>query len=296
MSILIEAAPIAGYTDQAFRRTLIKCGAKVVYTEMVSATAIFYGNKKTLELLAFDKVAGVKTVVQLFGSNPEHFVFAIKSGHLDEFDEININMGCPAPKIVKNSEGSALMRTPGLAYEIVKACVGATDKPVTVKMRLGFELDNFTADKFAQAMQQAGASRIIVHGRYTAQGYSGTANWEKIAKVVNSVSIPVIANGDIVDEQSAKKCLEVTGASGVMMARGLFGKPWAISNKNLTLDEKKSIMNFHIQTAKDLGTSFYEMKKHLLSYCELYPNSKELKRRVALMKSYDELKLHILDL
>jgi len=290
----IETAPIAGYTDQAFRRVLIKCGARVVYTEMVSATAMFYGSKKTLELLAFDKVEGVKTIVQLFGSNPDHFVFAIKSGHLDDFDEININMGCPAPKIIKNGDGSALKKKPELVRKIVEACVGVTDKPITVKMRLGFEMDNFIADKIAKICEEAGASKVIVHGRYTEQGYSGKADWEFIKKVVDAVSIPVIANGDVVDEESAKKCLEVTGAKGLMMARGLIGHPWRVDlesdKRQVTSDKfRKETIRFHIDTAKELGTSFLEMKKHLIAYCDNFEDSKDLKRKVALAKSWDDL-------
>ncbi|MCL2755514.1 MAG: tRNA-dihydrouridine synthase [Firmicutes bacterium] len=287
----IESAPIAGFTNQAFRRVLIKYGAKTVYTEMVSATAMFYGNKKTLELLAHDKVDGIKNVVQLFGKTPEHFEFAIKSGHLDSFDEININMGCPAPKITKNGEGCALMKSPELAREIIKACVHSTNKPVTAKFRLGFTEPYITAIEFAKMCEQAGASKIIVHGRFASQGYSGVADWNTIKRVVDSVKIPVVANGDIIDETSARKCLETTGANNLMMARATLGAPWKINPTNPTpdvLDVIKYHMDMHIECHG--AETFPEIKKQLLYYCNHLENSRDLKLKIAISKSFDEAK------
>jgi len=289
-NISIETAPMAGWTDHAFRRVLIKCGANVVWTEMVSVAAIFYGSKKTLELLKFDKRNDIKTVVQLFGKNPEHFMFAIKSGLLDGFDEININMGCPAPKITKNGEGSALMKTPELAEQIIRACVSVTDKPISVKFRLGFS--TYTAVDFANMCESAGASRIIVHGRYATQMYTGVADWEKIAEVIRAVKIPVIANGDIVDEKSAKKCLEITNANGLLIGRALMGTPWIINFDNPNKEQIYAIVKSHIETAQELGgeESYRELKKHLLCYCNHFPNSKELKQKIAVSNSFDEAK------
>jgi len=350
--IYIECAPVAGYTDQAFRRVLIRCGAMVVYTEMVSATAMAYGSVKTLELLRsdFDVVSPIdseriKTIVQLFGKVPEHFTVAIKSGHLDKFDEININMGCPAPKIVKNGEGSALMKSPDLARQIIEACVkastekwgvdahGSLVKPVTVKFRLGYtepvvgvgnngrdaaptqDNDKLANAKkkslekligFARMCESAGAGKIIVHGRYASQGYSGVADWNQIAEVVKHVGIPVIANGDVIDRASAKRCLDITGAYGVMIARGLFGRPWqfetayntqqvtanTMCEKEFSLEEKKAIVRFHIDTVLELygEDGFREMKKHLLNYCDSLGISKEVKRKVAVAQGFVEVR------
>ncbi|MDR0461922.1 MAG: tRNA-dihydrouridine synthase family protein [Christensenellaceae bacterium] len=242
--MLVECAPIAGYTTFEFRKVLRSLGAKVLWTEMVSAAAIFYKNKKTLKLLEHETVDGIKNVVQLFGHVPEHFKFAIESGVLDGFDEININMGCPANKIIKNNEGVALMNKPDLAREIIETATASISslknrnrlshdsapagdfrfsmKPVTVsvKMRLGVK-EPFDCAAFAKMCESAGASRLIVHGRYAEQGYSGKADWNAIAEIVRAVKIPVIANGDIKTLDDAKKCLEITGATGVMVGRAL---------------------------------------------------------------------------
>jgi len=225
----VETAPMAGYTTAEFRKVLVTLGARVVWTEMVSVAALFYGNKKSTEkttkLLEFEKTDGVKNVVQIFGHVPEHFKSAIQGGCLDGFDEININMGCPAGKIVRNGEGVALMTNENLAREIIETCVTACNArkpliPVSVKMRLGKNY-GFDFVAFAKMCETAGASRLIVHGRYGEQGYSGTADWQAIAKVVNAVKIPVIANGDIKSLDDAKRCLEITKASGVMVGRAL---------------------------------------------------------------------------
>jgi len=300
VEILIEAAPIAGYTNHAFRRLLVKMGANVVYTEMVSATALFYENKKTLELLWHDRVNDkgekIKNVVQLFGKVPEHFEFAIKSGHLEGFDEININMGCPAPKIVKNGEGSALMKTPDLARAIIESCVMASKesikKPVTVKFRLGYTEPNFVADEFAKMCESAGASKIIVHGRYASQGYSGVADWYAIKKVKDSVRIPVLANGDITSSDKLKECIKVTGADGVMIARALFGAPWKITLEDRKPDvrEIKEVIRLHMDLQEQLHgeDSFRELKKQLLAYCDHFDRAKELKLKIAVSKTFDE--------
>jgi len=211
---------MAGYTTPEFRKALRENGARVLWTEMVSVAAMFYRNPKTLKLLGCEKIDGIKNVVQLFGHVPEQFEFAIKSGHLDAFDEININMGCPANKVVRNKEGVALMANAELAGEIIRTCIRASKVPVSVKIRLGWKA-GFDYVGFAKMCESAGASRLIVHGRYGEQGYSGTANWEAIAEIVRAVKTPVIANGDVRDLISAKKCLEVTGASGVMVGRVL---------------------------------------------------------------------------
>ena len=220
---------MAGYTTAAFRRVLADHGAPVLWTEMVSAAAMFYGNKKTLTLLEIDVGRDAPhtppTVVQLFGKDPKHFDHAIKSGHLNDFAEININMGCPANKIIKNGEGVGLMKNPDRAREIIVACINASNElqkplPVSVKMRLG-DKAGFNYVEFARMCESAGATRLIVHGRYAEQGYSGTADWNAIAEIVRAVKIPVIANGDIRTADDAKRCIDQTKAAGVMVGRAL---------------------------------------------------------------------------
>jgi len=291
-NVQIESAPIAGYTDLAFRRVLREQGAKLVYTEMVSATALFHGSIKTKELLRKDDGP---TAVQLFGKTPEHFAAAIKSGLLDDFCEININMGCPARKIVSNSEGAALMKNLPLAKQIIDACVGATDKPVTVKMRLGFLIkDGNRAVELAKICEASGVSRVIIHGRWAEQGYSGVANWEEIAKVVQAVKIPVVANGDVVDLESAKKCLRVTGAPGVMIARATLGAPWKIALKPIpSKEEVKEIIRTHIKyVLEEKGEmGFAEMKKHLLLYCNHLGITKESKCALAVSRDFGAVRV-----
>jgi tRNA-dihydrouridine synthase B len=292
-SYTIESAPMAGYTDFAFRKVLRKCGAEVVWTEMISTTALFHGSKKTEKMLAFEG----KTVVQIFGHNPDHFEAVIASGIFDKFHEININMGCPARKITSNGDGVALMKNPKLAQEIIETCVRVSKRPVSVKMRLGFAPEPHNPNvlpyhvQFALMCQTAGASRIIVHGRYGTQGYSGTADWGKIAEVVKALKIPVIANGDIRDVEHAKECIEKTGAAGVMIGRAIIGATWKISQKMASEKEIKAIIKYHLKHADNI----IEMRKHLVAYADHLPNSKELKKRLAVVKSKEEAG-HILQL
>ena len=266
---------MAGYTDFAFRQVLCKCGASVTWTEMISATALYHNSERTKAML---KSSG-KTIVQLFGKIPEHFVSVIKSGILDKFVEININMGCPARKITSNGDGCCLMKNPDLAREIITACVVSTKKPVSVKLRLGF--DKNTAIEFAKMCESAGANRIIMHGRLGIQGYSGTADWNAIADVVKSVNIPVIANGDIKSLADAEKCISITKAAGVMMGRALVGNPWNISNKKVN---KKAIIIHHINNTENI----LEFRKHLLAYASNFPNAKTLKNQLCTVSSRDE--------
>lgn len=215
-------APMAGYTDFAFREQCKKFGAGLTTTEMISAKGLIYDSEKTKLLLKTSSLE-FPTVVQIFGHEPQVMFDAIKHPALEKFDIIDINMGCPAPKIIKNGEGSFLMTNPSLAAEIVKACVSASDRPVTVKMRLGYEEDNSVL--FAKEIEQAGASAITVHGRLKSQGYSGIADYEAIAKVKKAVNIPVVANGDVTDLVSYQKILDTTGADAVMIGRAAVGNP-----------------------------------------------------------------------
>ena len=247
--IKVLPAPIAGWTDFAFRTVLFECGAAEVWTEMISATALVMRSAKTKAMLRRVEVpAGgrLRQVVQLFGNNPAHFAEVVKNGELSGYDEININMGCPAPKIVKNKSGCYLMTDIDKAREIVMACVEARGgAEVSVKMRLGW--DKNIAVQFAKMCESCGVDRIIVHGRLGVDGYRGVADWAAIAEVVSAVSIPVIANGDIVDRASAERCLAVTKTDGVMMGRALLGAPWKIRLDDVkpTVDDIHKIIRRH---------------------------------------------------
>ena len=276
-------SPMAGYTDVAFRHQCKKYGAGLTTTEMVSAKGLIYDSEKTKWRLYTSPLEDIK-VVQLFGHEPDVFVKAIKNKVLDGFDIIDINMGCPAPKIVKNGEGSFLMTNPKLAYDIVNACVGATDKPITVKMRLGYEKNN--AVEFAKVLEDAGASAICVHGRLKTQGYSGFANYEEIAKVKNAVKIPVIANGDVVDFKSYKQILDVTNADAVSIGRASVGNPHIFSDI-LNLDAPYS----KLDTIKD------QFKMLLNYYDEHYVVTSMRKQIVQYLKGMSvptEIKLELL--
>ena len=264
----IFLAPMAGYTDIAFRHQCKKFGAGLTTTEMVSAKGLIYDSEKTKWLLYTSSLEDIK-VAQLFGSEPEVFVKAIKSEVLNDFDIIDINMGCPAPKIVKNGEGSFLMTTPSLAYDIVKACVAATDKPITVKMRLGYEKNN--AVEFAKLMESAGASAICVHGRLKTQGYSGKADYYEIAKVKKAVNIPVIANGDVIDLKSYQEILNITKADAVAIGRGSIGNPHLFAellNLNIKYNKLQAIKEQFKMLLRYYDEHFVvtNMRKHIVQY------------------------------
>ena len=217
--------PMAGVTDWAFRTICAKMGANITVTEMVSSRALVYKDQKSARLLR--KNEGSLCGAQIFGNDPA--IMAEAAGMALEIsgcDFLDINMGCPMPKIANSGDGSGLMRTPELAEEIVRACVKAVDVPVTVKCRLGWDKGSINVLDFTKRMEQAGASMVAVHGRTRAMLYTGVADWDYIRKVKEQLSIPVIANGDIVDAQSARRCLKWTGADGLMIGRATFGDPW----------------------------------------------------------------------
>ena len=220
----VVLAPMAGFTNIAFRRLAKEMGASLVYTEMVSAKALVCGNEKSIEILETFE-GETPSACQLFGSEPEVISQAIKLPCVQKFDIIDINMGCPAPKITSNGEGSALLKNIPLARQIIESAVHASDKPVTVKFRIGYTDDNIVAIEFAKMCEEAGASAITIHGRTTAGGYSGRADMEIIRKCKNSVSIPVIANGDCSSLNDYNNMLSQTNADGVMVGRGALGRP-----------------------------------------------------------------------
>ena len=263
---VILPAPLAGWTDYGFRAVLVACGAREIWTEMINATALARGNAKTIAMLKTESFAGVYQVVQLFGREPADFATVIKSGMLDAFDEINLNMGCPAPKIVKNHCGCALMRDLERARHLINVCREALrhqKQKLSVKMRLGW--DKNIAVAFAQMCAQAGAERLIVHGRLGIDGYRGTADYQAIAQVKQAVKVPVIANGDVRDRASYEHCLSITHADGVMVGRALCGAPWKIKLDDQVPTYARIVELMQLQRAKH-NASPHDLIKHWLCY------------------------------
>ena len=218
-------APMAGVTDWAYRTVCAELGAGVTVTEMVSSRALVYQDQKSRKLLR--KNEGSICGAQIFGNDPEIMVEGARLAlEISECDFIDINMGCPMPKIAQSGDGCGLMRTPELAGDIVKAVTKAVDVPVTVKCRLGWDKGNLNVLDFTKRMEDNGAAMVAVHGRTRAMLYSGVADWDMITKVKEQLSIPVIANGDITGGETAVKCLKRTGADGIMIGRSVFGDPW----------------------------------------------------------------------
>ena len=227
-------APMAGVTDWAYRTVCAQLGAGVTVTEMVSSRALVYQDKKSVKLLR--KNAGSLCGAQIFGNDPEIMAqAAVLALEHSGCDFIDINMGCPMPKIANSGDGCGLMRTPELAGDIVAAVKKAVDVPVTVKCRLGWDKGNINVLDFTKRMEQSGADLVAVHGRTRAMLYSGTADWDTIHKVKNQLSIPVIANGDITGGEAAVKCLKRTGADGIMIGRSVFGDPWVFEEVQYAL-------------------------------------------------------------
>lgn len=287
----LALGPMAGVTDVTFRKLCMEQGAGLLYTEMVSAKGIFYNNKNTEDLLKTAKDEH-PVGLQLFGSDPQ--IMADMSEKLKDrpFDFIDINMGCPVPKVVNNGEGSALMKKPELVFEIVSAMVKKAGKPVTVKIRKGFETEN--AVEIAKAAESAGAAAVAVHGRLRGEYYYGHADWNCIAKVKQAVGIPVIGSGDVVDPETCKRMFDETGVDCVMIARAAMGDPWIFSRCKTYLetgellpkpgvDEVKQMVLRHASLmCEDKGenVAMREMRKHVAWYFSGYPNSSKLRGNV----------------
>ena len=294
-------APLAGITDGAFRRICFQMGAGMACSEMVSAKGLFYGDKKTgklLEILPGEGPVGY----QIFGHEPNILAFAARE--LDKCGNafLDINMGCPVPKIVKNFEGSYLMKDPDLCYDLVRACVNNTTKPVTVKIRTGWDKDHINCVEVAHACEAGGASAIAVHGRTREQYYSGKADWSMIAAVKRAVSIPVIGNGDVTSRADGYRMMDETGCDLVMVGRGVLGNPWIFDPNHPERPddvELKEVMIRHLTDTAELKgdhIAVLEMRKHVGWYLKGRPGSASFRNAVNSIDDIEVLKNAILNI
>lgn len=294
-------APMAGVCDLPFRLLCKEKGAAMVCTEMVSAKAIYYNNKNTKELLTIDKNEGPVSL-QLFGSEPKLMAEMAKRIEEIPFDILDFNMGCPVPKVVNNGEGSALMKNPVLAGHIIEAMANAISKPVTVKIRAGFDSEHINAVEIAKIAENSGAAAITVHARTREQYYSGKADREIIRLVKEAVTIPVIGNGDIDCYESAKHMLEYTGCDGVAIGRGAEGNPWIFEELNAkyagldynkpSLEEVKEMIMRHAKMLIDYKGEYIgirEMRKHAAWYTAGFKGASKLRGRLNEASSIESL-------
>ena len=297
--------PMAGVSDLPFRRLCKEMGASLLVTEMVSAKAIYFKNKNTEPLMKIDKDEH-PVALQLFGSDPD--IIALIAAQIEnrDFDIFDFNMGCPVPKIVNNGEGSALMKNPKLVEEILSKLVKSVKKPVTLKIRKGFNEDNINAVEIAKIAEASGVSAIAVHARTREQYYSGKADWSIIKAVKSTVNIPVIGNGDVTDGKSAEEMYEYTGCDGIMIARAARGNPWIFReirdyfcSKTVEKPAKDEVIDMILKHCRlqmeydDEIMAVRKMRKHVAWYTHGMKGSSTLRDRVNHIESYNELE-HLL--
>ncbi len=298
----VALGPMAGVTDWAFRNICAQLGANITVTEMVSSRALVYRDKKSAALLR--KTSSGICGAQIFGNDPQIMAqAAVLALEISGCDFIDINMGCPMPKIANSGDGCGLMRTPKLAGNIVAAVAKAVDVPVTVKCRLGWDKGSVNVLEFAGIMEDSGAAMITVHGRTRSMLYAGNADWDMIAKVKQQVVVPVIANGDITDAPSALKCLKWTGADGVMIGRAAFGNPWvfsevcaAVNGENipdrLPLAQRIAVAVHQFEMAlEDKGEHIacLEARKHFAWYLRGVPYAAYYKEKISAIKNMQDI-------
>ena len=311
VDIPVVLAPMAGVTDLPYRLICKEFGCGLTVTELVSAKAILYNNKNTELLIKTDRNE-VPAALQLFGSDPDIMSEIAARFNESDFDIIDINMGCPVPKVVNNGEGSALMKNPGLVAEIVGKMVKAVKKPVTVKIRSGFSKESINAVEIARIAQEQGAAAVTVHARTREQFYSGEADWGVIADVKACLSIPVIGNGDIKDGESAVRCIAETGCDGVMIGRAARGNPWVFADihnalfkegltdnkpvssdcSGISIQEKIKMMMRHGRKLCDFKGEYKavrEMRKHFGWYTAGLKHASVLRGKINLCESMEEL-------
>ncbi|MDD5823434.1 MAG: tRNA dihydrouridine synthase DusB [Firmicutes bacterium] len=296
-------APLAGITDAVMREMCEDMGAALTVTEMVSAKGLYYGDRNTAKLLYIKETAG-PTAIQIFGSEPEIIAYAARK--LDDLSNavLDINMGCPVPKVFKNGDGSALLKNPELIYDVTKAAVDNSSKPVTCKIRMGVSSDSINAVEVAQAIESAGASAVCLHGRTREQYYNGSADWNIIRQVKEAINIPLIGNGDVMKAEDGIRMMKETGCDMVMVARGALGNPWIFRDLDALYRgeelpappdsaEKIEMLLKHFDGLIELKgetSAVKELRKHVGWYTKGMHGSSHLRGSINYMETADEIR------